>query len=633
MAFYSILSSRALRSCVSSIALGAVLLSSGCDMATNYTKIDRTSDMERQDFRDGLSPRDIDFETFADDAGGIPSLESYIAPISDNLRPMPLVSLAVNQTVPLKNVLYELAEQADYDVELDPRITGSIIFTARNRPFDMVIERISEIAGLRYSFDDDILRVQLDTPYTETYQLNYLAVVRTATSSVSNSVSVVTGDGADAGSSFSITSEAESDFWQDLDENLDQILQSNVGNGSLRTDTDPTLTVVSANPAAPVVAVQPVDGSALGEGSPVPTPGQDQTAPPVVQPPTVTLQVGALPTSTASSGSNDPNEVSFEPAFSLNKQAGLISVYANERIHNEVDKYLEKLEATMMAQVLVEVKVLEVTLSDEYSTGINWNDVSLFSGNISTGFSAIVGGGGRAALTPTDAANNFFVNYTSGDISAVVEAISRFGTVKALASPRLTVLNNQPAALNVAQNTVYFDVTVETSIDTNGNPLSTFDSEVRTVPEGVLINVTPTINMENRSITMQVRPTVTRIINRVPDPAVEIEAARVGVNVSSDVPELNVQEIDSVLKMNSGEVVVLGGLLQDQVNSSQEGVPVLNEIPILGALFRSQSDEITKTELVIFLKATILDSGRDSIHQTDRELYKTFANDRRPFKM
>ena len=253
MAFYSILSSRALRSCVSSIALGAVLLSSGCDMATNYTKIDRTSDMERQDFRDGLSPRDIDFETFADDAGGIPSLESYIAPISDNLRPMPLVSLAVNQTVPLKNVLYELAEQADYDVELDPRITGSIIFTARNRPFDMVIERISEIAGLRYSFDDDILRVQLDTPYTETYQLNYSAVVRTATSSVSNSVSVVTGDGADAGSSFSITSEAESDFWQDLDENLDQILQSNVGNGSLRTDTDPTLTVASANPAAPVV--------------------------------------------------------------------------------------------------------------------------------------------------------------------------------------------------------------------------------------------------------------------------------------------------------------------------------------------------------------------------------------------
>ena len=73
--------------------------------------------------------------------------------------------------------------------------------------------------------------------------------------------------------------------------------------------------------------------------------------------------------------------------------------------------------------------------------------------------------------------------------------------------------------------------------------------------------------------------------------------------------------------------------MQDQVNSSQEGVPVLNEIPILGALFRSQSDEITKTELVIFLKATILDSGRDSIHQTDRELYKTFANDRRPFKM
>src|SRR5690606_18869846 len=129
-------------------------------------KADREGNLEIQDYRDALATRlpDTD-EDDASSAGSIPGLQPYVAHSDPHMKSMPLVSVSVNQSVPIRDVLYELAEQADYDIELDPRIRGSLILTARNRPFDQVIERIADMAGLRYKFEDDTLRVELDMPY------------------------------------------------------------------------------------------------------------------------------------------------------------------------------------------------------------------------------------------------------------------------------------------------------------------------------------------------------------------------------------------------------------------------------------------------------------------------------------
>src|SRR5690606_4225993 len=144
------------------LVLGLAVLSvSGCDLTKNSLKADRSSDMEVQDYRDAMAPRLPDVDQKQPDAG-IPELKQYMATPTETLKPMPLVSVAVNQSVPLKDVLYQLAEQANYDIELDPRIKGSIIFTARNRPFDQVIEKISESAGLRYKFEDNSVKIELD---------------------------------------------------------------------------------------------------------------------------------------------------------------------------------------------------------------------------------------------------------------------------------------------------------------------------------------------------------------------------------------------------------------------------------------------------------------------------------------
>lgn len=661
----------------SAVALCLLLTSyviAGCELTENHMNIDRDNNLSRQDYRDGLAPREAELEEFAAFDESIPPLQSYVSPVSENLKPVPLVSVSVNQTIPLRDVLFELADQAGYDLELDPRISGSIIFSAKNRPFDLVIDRISKIAGLRYSFDDDIMRVELDTPYTKNYKIDYLTAVRTSSSTVSNNISVVSGEGADTGSGFSIASESEADFWGELEANMEQILTSNASRGTLRTAQDPQIQIVPRNTGErvnfssdrgdPTVAGEEITGdieavaldtdddgdtdavvqneagaasapspstggASLDEnGVPLPTPGQDITAPPVIQPTNTVLQVS----SSAAESGEDSNSVSYTPSFSINRQAGIVSVYGNERIHKEVTLYLAELRKSLASQVVIEAKVLEVGLTDEFATGINWSKVGDFiSPELQLGFFD-TDGNIRPPLSPTGG-SSFILGYNGDDISAVVDALSRFGTVKALASPRLTVLNNQPATLSVAENRVYFrlDVDLEEGTEDDPGDRITVDSEINSVPEGVLVNVLPTINPDTGSIMMQVRPTVTRVINQIADPAVAFIAAQQDIAISSQIPELNVQEIDSVLSMQSGEVAVLGGLIQDRVDSQQESVPVLGELPLVGAAFRNQGDSVQKTELVIFIKATIVDAP-DSVHQTDKELYRTFSQDRRPLK-
>lgn len=605
--------------CTSALSLAAAIGMTGCDLVDNQLKTDRSSHLDFQDYRDALAPKlaEHDAQSNAADDSGIPDFQSYVATPSENIKPMPLVSISVNQTVPLRDVLYELAEQADYDIELDPRISGSIIFTARERPFDMVIKRISEIAGLRYKFEDDILRVELDTPYQKTYKLDYLSYIRKNTSSVKNDVAVVTGDGAGTGSKFETESTSEADFWAELQGGLTQILGVRASTGQMLTSADPQITAVEQSaPVAPVIA------EAVDEN------GQPTIE---VQPPNAVLQIAALP---SSGGSATPVEAQAN-VFSVNKQAGIISVIATERQHNEVQSYLDEVRRSSTAQVLIEAKVLEVGLDDKYAAGINWD-------NISIGDTALTFVNSGSLARPflsgeTSQESNFKMSVIGNDATAVVDALSKFGTVHALASPRMTVLNNQSAVLNVATNQIYFEIDIDVS-STDAGTQTTVDSEIRNVPEGVLINVQPSINLDNKTVSMAVRPTVTRITEYREDPGVAFVVAQaaadgVDIDIESGIPVVNVQEMDSIIKVSSGQAIVLGGLLQDRTTSEEKGVPVLSEIPLFGKAFQNHTDTVLKTELVIFLKATIIDADGQTVDSVDRDLYRRFSGDRRPLDL
>lgn len=598
-----------------------------CDLASNFAKADREGEMEMQDFRDGMASRvesPIDETEEAKDRASIPELQPYISQSDAKMKSMPLVSVSVNQSVPVRDILFELAQQANYDIELDPRIRGSIIFTARDRPFDQVVGRIADIAGLRYNFDNDVLRVELDKPYNELYKIDYISYIRKSKSGINNNVAVVTGDGVGTGSNYEATSETEANFWGELESNLEQIING-TPSGGLKTTKDPRITATDQNPD-----VQAISANADGSVN--------------VQAPQATLRVDSLPIDDEEQRSgNKANAVDERGSFTMNKQAGIVNVYAPERAHKEIRNYLKLLKKAVSAQVLIEAKLLEVTLNDEFVTGIDWGGISLFSGEFQADF--LSNGTSRAAtsLVPATAAGltgasiatgtNFVLGYSGNDVQTLIQALSGFGTVKALASPRLTVLNNQTAVLNVATNQVFFDIDVDVTATDGGATQTDISSDIRNVPEGVLVNVQPSINLEDQTISLAVRPTITRVVNEVPDPAIQFVTASAKIEgVQSLVPELSVQEIDSVIQVRSGQPVVMGGLLQDRVVNSESGVPILSETPFLGNLFKDRDDLIQKTELVIFLKATILDSPSDSVHNTDKDLYRKFSSDRRPLR-
>lgn len=606
----------------------------GCDLAGNYMKADREADLEIQDYRDTLAPRDP--EAPDPNSGSIPSLQPYIAEVPENTKSMPLVSLSVNQTVPLRDVLFELAEQADYDLELDPNIAGSIIFTARNRPLDEVVDRISEISGLRYKFDNNVLRVENDTPYNKTYKIDYLSYIRSSAGSMNNKVGIASGeDGAksNTGSSFETSTSSEADFWGELEVNIGQILGRGTSS-SLRTKNDPRITAVEQNPNVAAVAPQ--------------TDGQGNVT---VAAPQATLQVNALPTDdqAGADASAQASGAAGQPVnFSINRQAGLITVFGSERQQKEIQEYLATVRKSVTAQVLIEAKILEVSLSDKYASGIDWRFINPVGNHSAVNFLSSTGDGVLDAINAgtgasqipnpfsndTSITKSFVLGYASDDAQAFVNALSAFGTVRALASPRLTVLNNQPAILNVATNRVYFEVNIDVSDGNTNTPArTTVNSDPKNVPEGVLVNVQPSINLDNNTVSMAIRPTVTRIVNSVEDPGVQYVASTNNIDISNAVPEVNVQEIDSLINVRSGQPVVMGGLLQDRVETTHQGIPVLSEVPLMGNLFKNKEDSVQKTELVILLKATIVPLGDGSIDETDKDIYRTFSNDRRPFRL
>lgn len=217
------------------LALAALLLAlAGCNAAERYTYFDRDAKLQRDDFRELLQPAPQ--PPPQPGAPPIPDMQPVVSMPAPAMVPeaVRMVSISTDETVPLREVLYELARQADVDLELDPRIEGSIIFNSRRRPFDEVVRRISDLAGLRHSFDDGVLRVELDEPYFLSYRINQLNLLRRATSQVETSVSVsgISGDeggrtsGASGGNSSesNVSGESDADFWREIESNLGLIL-------------------------------------------------------------------------------------------------------------------------------------------------------------------------------------------------------------------------------------------------------------------------------------------------------------------------------------------------------------------------------------------------------------------------
>ena len=315
-----------------------------------------------------------------------------------------------------------------------------------------------------------------------------------------------------------------------------------------------------------------------------------------------------------------------------NPEAGLINVRATAKQHEAVQSFIDRVMANAQRQVLIEATVVEVELSDRYQQGIDWRVINegtgfdafqLLTGNLAPG---LTGNPPLPIPPPAGMASSFLLNFSKTDeskrIDVVVQLLRQFGDLQVLSSPRIMALNNQPAVLKVVENVVYFEIDVEPGVVTvTTQSVPAIETTAKTVPVGLVMTVTPQVN-ENQSVTLNMRPTISSITQFVNDPSPDLAAA----DTVNQVPQIQVREMESVLKVNNGQIAVLGGLIQDSVRQDSNRVPLLSDLPVLGdAFFKSHDNEYTRSELVIFLRPLVIDNP--SI-DADLSGYRPFLEER-----
>ena len=284
----------------------------------------------------------------------------------------------------------------------------------------------------------------------------------------------------------------------------------------------------------------------------------------------------------------------------INSESGLVTVRASGRQHEDIQAYIDSVTVRSRYQVLIEATIVEVVLNDRFQSGVDWSMLGRDGGQVS--FEQSLTG-----LNLDEAPTNILtIDKSAGAdaISSTIRLLSQFGELTVLSSPRVMALNNQTAMLRVVDSRVYFTISVEP-----GQPATAtspfvppvYYSTVHTVPVGFTMAVTPQIS-ENDQVTLNVRPTISRIVRFVNDPSPALADA----DVVNAIPEIQIREIESILKVDSGQIAVLGGLMQDSLDRSSEGLPGASRVRGVGNLFRYQDDTAAKTELIIFIRPVVI---------------------------
>jgi general secretion pathway protein D len=323
--------------------------------------------------------------------------------------------------------------------------------------------------------------------------------------------------------------------------------------------------------------------------------------------------------------------------YAVNRQSGVITVCANSKIHRHVREYIEQIKCSTMSQVLIEAKIIEVTLKNEYRRGIDW---ALLGGRFNLS--------GKLLQNSGDGINNIGAHgdplklsfsTNKGDITnmnSIVGALEEFGSTRTISNPRITAMNNQAAVLKVAQNHVYFKLNYEKNYvnDNNNRQEVAVSSDIKTVPLGLVMFVQPSIDVAMGTITLFLRPTITKLASSVNDPAVNIAmkssaAGDIAEADRSKIPVTEVREVVSVLKLNDGEVAVLGGFMEIRSSKSKSGIPGYSDIPIAGELVSSHGMGDQIVELVVLIKVRI---ANYPLHQRAADIkLQRFVPDPRPF--
>lgn len=449
-----------------------------------------------------------------------------------------------------------LVEGSAYNMILHPNVSGRITLDLKNVTVKEVMDVVRNVYGYDFEQTDTAFSVFPNEIRTQIFNVNYLDVTRTGSSEMnvkSNTVvDSVVGSNSGTNSGSNISTTSSSTFWAKLEANVTALVGGKEGRSVL------------VSPQSGIVVVRAL-----------------------------------------------PHELRF------------------------VEKFINETQDFIQRQVIIKAKILEVELNDRFQTGINWASLqksgsksaligqtgggSLFGGS---GLSGIAGNSGNLnpdafqQITGTTASafgGMFSLALNLGaDFGAFIEVLKSQGNVHVLSSPQVSSVNNQKAVIKVGKDEFFItNVTSTTSAGAVAGT-STSQSNATFTPffSGVALDVMPQIN-EDDEVILHIHPTVSSVTEKTKT----VSTGSSGTALSIPLAVSSIRESDSIIRAKSGQVVIIGGLMQNTIENRTSQVPLLGDLPLVGGLFRHNQEIEKKSELVILLKPIVINSDKDMEHQ------------------
>ncbi|MCJ8319931.1 MAG: pilus (MSHA type) biogenesis protein MshL [Colwellia sp.] len=471
--------------------------------------------------------------------------------------------------VAAKHFFAAIVEDSPYSIAVHPDVSGEITLNLKEVTIDETLDVIEELYGYQISRQNKVIQVFPAGMRTETIALNYLYIKRYGQSRTSiNSGGVSENDPNNGGNNSSNNSNGSN--------------SSNRSNNSNNSSNNQNNQSQSSG-----INIQTENESDFWQE--------------------------LKETLTALVGQEDGRRVIVSP------QAGLVTVRALPQEIKEVKKFINDTQTHLRRQVIIEAKIMEVTLNDEYQQGVKWDQVLGHIGSTDISFStagAIAGNAISSLIGGTTA-----VAFKNKDFSGVIELLETQGNVQVLSSPRITVTNNQKAVIKVGEDE-YFVTEVSSTTTTGTSTTTTPEIQLTPFFSGIALDVTPQIDPFGVVI-LHVHPSVT--LTEEQNKTIQLGSDTIILPLAQS----SVRESDTIIKANSGEIVVIGGLIETRNIDLESKTPFLGDIPFIGELFKSKSQTTRKTELVIMLKPIVVgqDTWKNQLQDARQLLKEWFPED------
>jgi len=482
-------------------------------------------------------------------------------------KPEPRFNLAVNNA-PVAQVLNALVSGTQYSMLFPPDLSGTVSLNLKNTTVREALDTLRDVYGYPYRLQGNRIFVQSNSVQTRMFKINYLANRRVGTSDMRVS-----------GSSPTTSNPA----------------QNTTGTGTTTTPVLPGGTTGSTTQRA-------VDSARVHTTSDY----------------DFWKELGTALNTIV--GNQDGRNVIINPT------SGVVLVKASPAELKGVEDYLKATQLVVERQVMLEAKIIEVSLNGSYQTGINWSQfggvsnrfslgisapnatlsgtgaIGASASGISTGTSVTASPGTNGSLVTGSTGNGFFgLTFQSNNFAALLSFLEGQGDVQVLSSPRIATTNNQKAVLKVGTDDYFVTgISTNTTTSATGN-VTTPNITLQPFFSGIALDVTPQID-DDGNIILHVHPQVSVVQEKTKVVSLGKELGDFTLPLASS----TINETDSIVRVQDGSIVAIGGLMSQEQSNSRYGLPGVSGVPGLGQLFGQKSVASKKRELVILMRSTVI---------------------------